>query len=98
MIGNEKGVMYARTMRRAAQGYQPDVLKVMKGVPWDPLAGVENLQLKRPRRLRIPELPPIAERVPQGSPGDEAASDPPSSEPGSSCKRWKELQAKLLQS
>ena len=92
IIGNEKGVMYARTMRRAAQGYQPDVLKVMKGVPWDPLAGVENLRLKRPRRLRIPELPPIAERGLQEIPGDEAASDPPSSEPGSVLQELQEME------
>ena len=80
IIGNEKGVMYARTMRRAAQGYQADVVKTMKGVPWNPLAGVENLRLKRPQRLRMPELPSIFESALPEGPGDEAASDPPTSQ------------------
>ncbi|CAE7361129.1 unnamed protein product, partial [Symbiodinium sp. CCMP2456] len=77
IVSSSKGIGYARTVRRAAQVYQPDALLAMRGVPWNPTLDVVTMRVPRGVRLRVPEL---VEEVPAAtSPREEAASDPPSS-------------------
>ena len=72
IVSSSKGIGYARTVRRAAEVYQADALVAMRGVPWDPL-------LDAPR-LRVPEIvEAAAEAAAPAEPGDEAGSDPPTS-------------------
>ena len=88
IISNAKGVQYSRTMRRAAEEYQADLVMAMRGVPWDPREDVVGVKLKPPLRVRFPVAaesspPPPEPEPPVGTAAqDEAGSDPES--PGSS--------------
>ena len=88
IISNAKGVQYSRTMRRAAEEYQADLVMAMRGVPWDPREDVVGVKLKPPLRVRFPVAaesgppPPEPEPPVDTAAQDEAGSDPES--PGSS--------------
>ena len=81
IISSSSGVHYARTIRRASEVYQPDMIVAMRGVVWDPKLDVVSAKACKPVKFRIPEI------AVEGGPGpDEAASDPISAprSPGSS--------------
>ncbi|CAE7315403.1 unnamed protein product, partial [Symbiodinium microadriaticum] len=84
IVANASGVHYARTIRRAAQVYQADMIVAMKGVPWNATLDVVAARTKGRGALgRVPVVaaPALGEAEP---PGDEAASDPPTSTPQAS--------------
>ena len=84
IVANASGVHYARTIRRAAQVYQAGMIVAMKGVPWNATLDVVAARTKGRGALgRVPVVaaPALGEAEP---PGDEAASDPPTSTPQAS--------------
>ena len=83
VLGDASGIHFARTIRRAPKEYDLELLKSMKGVPWD--YTLEVIPTKRRKRSQV-RLPVVLEGVlTDTGPGpDEAASDPTSSEKGMS--------------
>ncbi|CAE7696343.1 unnamed protein product [Symbiodinium sp. CCMP2592] len=77
IVSSSKGIGYARTVRRAAEVYQADALLAMRGVPWNPVQDVVTMRVPRGPRVRVPVLVDAA--PPAAPPGDEAATDPPTS-------------------
>ncbi|CAE7287397.1 unnamed protein product [Symbiodinium sp. CCMP2592] len=76
IVANASGVHYARTIRRAAQVYQAEMIVAMKGVPWNPTLDVVAARTKKGGLGRVPLLaPPAVGEVP--SPMEVASSDPP---------------------
>ncbi|CAE7599013.1 unnamed protein product, partial [Symbiodinium necroappetens] len=80
IISNAKGVQYSRTMRRAAEEYQADLVMAMRGVPWDPREDVVGVKLKPPLRVRFPVAaesgpPPPEPEPPVGTAAQDEAGD-----------------------
>ncbi|CAE7034963.1 GIP [Symbiodinium sp. CCMP2592] len=89
VIGDSSGVHFARTIRRPPKLYDVELLKTMKGTPYDFLLDVVPVRKKKIEKQRLPILveavapaPSAPEAVASANPGDEAASDPASSEAG----------------
>ncbi|CAE7029864.1 unnamed protein product [Symbiodinium sp. CCMP2592] len=74
IVSSSKGIGYARTVPEV---YQADALLAMRGVPWNPLQDVVTMRVPRGPRVRVPLLVDAAPSA--APPGDEAASDPPTS-------------------
>ena len=52
----------------------------MRGVPWDPVLDVVTMRVPRAPRIRVPAVvEAAAEAAAPAGPGDEAGSDPPTS-------------------
>ena len=80
IVSTSSGIGYARTVRRAAEVYQADILIAMRGVPWDPVLDVVTMRVPRAPRIRVPAVvEAAAEAAAPAGPGDEAGSDPPTS-------------------
>ncbi|CAE7832166.1 unnamed protein product [Symbiodinium sp. CCMP2592] len=77
IVSSSKGIGYARTVRRAAEVYQADALLAMRGVLWNPVQDVVTMRVPRGPRVRVPLLVDAAPSA--APPGDEAATDPPTS-------------------
>ena len=76
ILGSPSGIQFARTARRAPKGYDAEMLKTMRGVPWDFSLEVLATKQKKTDYSRVPVV--LEARAPAGN-NDEAASDPPSS-------------------
>ncbi|CAE7220909.1 unnamed protein product [Symbiodinium sp. CCMP2592] len=89
VIGGSAGIHFARTIRRPPKAYDLELLKTMRGTPYDFLLDVVPVRKKKVDKDRLPilveaapgPLPSEAEAGNAG-PGNEAASEPTSSEAG----------------
>ena len=89
VIGDSKGIHFARTIRRPPKAYDVELLKTMRGTPYDFLLDIVPVRKKKVDKERLPILveaaaPALlpAEEAANTGVGDEAASDPPSSDAG----------------
>ena len=77
ILGSSEGIQFARTARRSPKGYDVELLKTMRDVPWD--FSLEVLATKQ-KKVDHNRMPVILEAVAAPKENhDEAASDPPSS-------------------
>ena len=97
LVGTSRGVIKARTMRRRADAYQPELLQIAVGAPWDHQLKTLRQRKRRVLPLEEPELPPLeapkegkekeSEARPQSSSGGKQSSkssssnSPPGSDP-----------------
>ncbi|CAE7797529.1 RE1 [Symbiodinium sp. CCMP2592] len=87
-IGDSAGIHFARTIRRPTKAYDVELLKTMRGTPYDFLLDVVPVRKKKMDKDRLPilvEAAPsllFAEEGGNAGSGDEATSDPASSEAG----------------
>ena len=77
ILGSSEGIQFARTARRSPKGYDVELLKTMRGVPWDFSLEVMATKQKKVDHNRMPVILEAVAAPKENQ--DEAASDPPSS-------------------
>ena len=72
ILANASGIHFARTVRRSPKNYDVELLKTMKGVPWD--FSLESIPLKRRKKesSRVPVLVAVDPPPPAAGEGSHA--------------------------
>ena len=79
IVGDSTGIHVARSVRRAPRSTTSRSSRPLKGTPWNHTLGVLGTKKEKRERFRLPAILEATEAPVNQKPGDEAASDPPSS-------------------